>query len=174
MSSYNVKRGSGSKGRGRANQTVSYRPWNAAALGKPISEPTYDPGFRDLSSLDDSMDIDEYHTFEFDSSTKFRPWNAACLNKIDNRSSEITPTPSNQQSIFFTERSDQNNFWYQHTFQYQNNNLPYNAIKDLKQINWDDFAKQMMLEEARLSRIQNLNQNSTTFDKKILDEFDPL
>lgn len=86
-----MKRGSSYRGKGRANRTESYRPWNAAALGKPISEPTYDPG--SYTSFDatydpgsytsfDAMDIDEYQIFEIDH-TQFRPWNAASLNKID-------------------------------------------------------------------------------------------
>ncbi|CAB4387530.1 hypothetical protein RhiirA5_502540 [Rhizophagus irregularis] len=182
-SSYKMKRGSSYRGKGRANRTESYRPWNAAALGKPISEPTYDPG--SYTSFDatydpgsytsfDAMDIDEYQIFEIDH-TQFRPWNAASLNKIDiikNGSSEITSVP-NQLSILSPEQSNQNNFWYQPTFQHQNNSS-YSAIEDLKQINWDDFTKQMMLEESRITKIQNLNQNSSTFDKTILDEFDPL
>lgn len=79
-----MRRGSDYRGRGRANRTESYRPWNAAALGKPISEPTYDPGSGTYTSLD-AMDIDEYQIFEIDN-TQFRPWNAASLN-IKNGSS---------------------------------------------------------------------------------------
>ncbi|RGB34423.1 hypothetical protein C1646_815386 [Rhizophagus diaphanus] len=178
-SAYKMKRGSSYRGKGRANRTESYRPWNAAALGKPISEPTYDPG--SYTSFD-AMDIDEYQIFEIDH-TQFRPWNAASLNKIDiikNGSSEITSVPNQLVKLqYFTisilspEKSNQNNYRYQPTFQHQNNSS-YSAIEDLKQINWDDFTKQMMLEESRITKIQNLNQNSSTFDKTILDEFDPL
>jgi hypothetical protein len=86
-----MKRESGysGSGRGKANRAQAYRPWNAAALGKPISEPTYDPGFRSFTSLDEPMDIDEYQIFEIDDNTQFRPWNATCLNKIDIIKNEV-------------------------------------------------------------------------------------
>ena len=77
MSSHK-QRGRGYKGRVRAEP---YRPWNAAALGKPTSGSIYNPvleKFASLSIKDESMNNDR----KYDGS-KLRPWNAASLNKLD-------------------------------------------------------------------------------------------
>ncbi|RIA92351.1 hypothetical protein C1645_804717, partial [Glomus cerebriforme] len=151
MSSYNKKRGhSYYRRKCRAKRTEPYRPWNAAALGKPISKSIYDSEIdSEIGNFisEDKLIDDKQPTFDNTQSTQFRPWNEPVLNKIDITKNGNTAVTTSQQSILSPEQPNQNNFWNQQNSQYQNNNLQYNTIEDLNPINLDDFT---MLEEAKL------------------------
>ena len=84
---------------GRAKNTETYRPWNAAALGKSSLGSTDNSESQHAKPErfdDELMDIDR--KFESTNTTQFRPWNTTALNKLDieNESLVVSSTPSQQ------------------------------------------------------------------------------
>jgi len=78
MSSYKQRRG------GKTKNSETYRPWNAAVLGKSSSVSTYGSNqyAKPERFTDESEDIGEKSESNY-STAQFRPWNAAVLNKLN-------------------------------------------------------------------------------------------
>ncbi|CAG8497174.1 6812_t:CDS:2 [Funneliformis mosseae] len=150
------QRGGGYRKRGSTRQIETYRSWNVETLGIP--------------------------TPNIDDSTQYRPWNAAALSLESESSMDIDEEPSNDTQrptlieldsspVKLPKLANKDN----HQGSQNQITTQSNAMEELKQLNWEDYYKQMMQEEAKRSiEIRRQKQNENLFDKSILDEFDSL
>ncbi|CAG8529322.1 13048_t:CDS:2 [Funneliformis caledonium] len=141
------QRGGGYRKRGSTRQIETYRSWNVETLGIP--------------------------TPNVDDSTQYRPWNAAALSLESESSMDIDEEPSNDTQrptlieldsspVKLPKLANKDN----HQGSQNQITTQSNAMEELKQLNWEDYYKQMMQEEAKRSiEIRRQKQNVNTVRK---------